>query len=189
VRSEFEVETMRENPFDFLLAQSDRTLPGVQASGQVGDFARDLAAAANHQVLPFLTSLAQTLNRTIRQITRRDGDPLSPEVTLQTGEGSCRDLAVLFCDTCRAVGLIARFVSGYERDASLEENGELHAWAEVYFDGGGWRGFDPSRGLAVADSHVAVAASMDPRLAAPVSGSFRGAAKSTMDFQISMQTY
>jgi len=187
VRSEFEVETLRENPFDFLLAQSDRQLPVIQGDGTVAEFARSIAEAANHQTLPFLTSLSQTLNRRVRQILRREGPPLAAAATLAAAEGSCRDLAALFCDVCRAAGLAARFVSGYERDASLQENGELHAWAEVYFEGGGWRGFDPSRGLAVADSHIAVAASIEPHLAAPVSGTFRGAAASTMDFQISIQ--
>jgi transglutaminase-like putative cysteine protease len=120
-------------------------------------------------------------------VARREGTPNAPEVTLATREGSCRDLAVLFCAACRAVGVTARFVSGYEREASLQENGELHAWAEVYFHGGGWRGYDPSRGLAVADSHVAVAAAADPLLAAPVTGVYRGPAKSTLEFEIAMQ--
>jgi transglutaminase-like putative cysteine protease len=186
VRSAFEVETLRENPFDFLLAQSDRNLPGSNDMSAIRDYAAALAQTANRQTVPFLTSLTQTLNRTVRQVVRRDGAPLAPEQTLAASEGSCRDMAVLFCAACRAVGLTARFVSGYERDASLQENGELHAWAEVYLNGGGWRGFDPSRGLAVADSHVAVAASMDPRLAAPITGTYRGAGRATLDFQISM---
>jgi transglutaminase-like putative cysteine protease len=188
LRSDFEVETLRENPFDFLLAHTDRALPGGDGTGPVAEFARSIAASAKGQTMPFLTSLTQTINTSVRQVVRREGAPNAPEATLATGEGSCRDLAVLFCAACRAVGVTARFVSGYERDASLQENGELHAWAEVYLDGGGWRGFDPSRGLAVAASHVAVAASADPRMAAPVSGTYRGSAHSTMDFQIQMQT-
>jgi transglutaminase-like putative cysteine protease len=187
VRSQFEAETTRENPFDFLLAQSDRNLPGRDEQGRVADYARAIAEGARHQTIPFLTALTQSINSNVRQTVRREGAPLAADATLAAGEGSCRDLAVLFCASCRAVGLTARFVSGYEREASLQENGELHAWAEVYLDGGGWRGFDPSRGLAVAASHVAVAASADPRLAAPVTGSFRGSARGTMEFQIAMQ--
>jgi transglutaminase-like putative cysteine protease len=64
----------------------------------------------------------------------------------------------------------------------------MHAWAEVYLEGGGWRGYDPSRGLAVSTAHVAVAAAADSRLAAPVTGTFRGKAKAEMQFQISIQT-
>ena len=40
--------------------------------------------------------------------------------------------------------------------------------------GGGWRGYDPSQGLAVADRHVTVAAAANPRDAAPITGTFRG---------------
>jgi transglutaminase-like putative cysteine protease len=73
-----------------------------------------------------------------------------------------------------------RFVSGYERDASLQKNGDLHAWAEVYLEGAGWCGNDPSRALAVA-------AASDPLLASPVTGTSRGAASAKMEFSISMQ--
>jgi transglutaminase-like putative cysteine protease len=187
LRSEFEVETLRDNPFDFLLTQSDCGLPGSGEAGPVADFARTIADRVGYRTIPFLTSLTQDINGTVRQIVRRDGTPMAAEATLEAREGSCRDLAVLFCAACRTMDLTARFVSGYESEASLEENGELHAWAEVYLDGGGWRGFDPSRGLAVAASHVAVAASVDPLLAAPVTGSFRGSARSAIAFQISMQ--
>jgi transglutaminase-like putative cysteine protease len=190
VRSSFEVETLRENPFDFLLAQEDRELggdPTAPVPHAVANFARSLAAESRNQTVPFLTSLTQTLFQTVRQVVRRQGAPHPAERTLCEREGSCRDMAVLFCEACRAVGVNARFVSGYEREASLQENGEMHAWAEVYLQGGGWRGYDPSRGLAVGTSHVAVAAAPDPSLAAPVAGSYRGSARAALDFQIAMQ--
>jgi transglutaminase-like putative cysteine protease len=44
----------------------------------------------------------------------------------------------------------------------------------VLVPGGGWRGFDPSEGLAVGDRHVVVAAASKPRDAAPIIGAFRG---------------
>lgn len=200
VRSEFEVETLRENPFDFLMAASDRVVPVAypvaygavlgpylreEDSDAVRAFAQALAAEAGAQTLPFLTALTQTLQGTVRQIVRREGGPNAAAETLASREGSCRDLAVLFCAACRAVGIAARFVSGYEREASLLDNGDLHAWAEVYLHGGGWRGFDPSRGLAVSVHHVAVAAAADPALAAPMTGTYRGKARATMSFEIS----
>ncbi|HKA56507.1 MAG TPA: transglutaminase family protein, partial [Candidatus Binatia bacterium] len=54
--------------------------------------------------------------------------------------------------------------------------------------GGGWRGYDPTLGLAVADRHVALAAGRTPQLAAPLTGTFRGSGVSTtMQVQIRLQ--
>lgn len=81
-------------------------------------------------------------------------------------------MAVLFMEVCRSVGIPARFVSGYsEGDIDMERR-HLHAWPEVYLPGAGWRGFDPTLGLATADRHVAVAASHSAEGATPVMGAF-----------------
>ena len=45
---------------------------------------------------------------------------------------------------------------------------------EVYIPGGGWRGFDPTNGVAVHGKHVAIATSAQPVLTTPVSGTYRG---------------
>ena len=90
--------------------------------------------------MEFLSGLNRGLFETFRHVVRDEGPPNSAEVTLQARSGSCRDLAVLFCAICRTRGIAARFVSGYERAAAFEE-GHMHAWAEVYLPGGGWRGY------------------------------------------------
>jgi transglutaminase-like putative cysteine protease len=64
----------------------------------------------------------------------------------------------------------------------------MHAWAEVYFPGGGWRGFDPSRGAAISDEYIAVAAGQRPQDAAPTLGSFRGDATATLEAAISIHS-
>jgi transglutaminase-like putative cysteine protease len=150
----------------------------------VGEFVREIGEA---ETLPFLTALNRRLFEAFRHVIRDDGPANPPEVTLREREGTCRDLAVLFCSACRSVGIAARFVSGYESGAVFDTQAQMHAWAEVYLMGGGWRGYDPSQGLAVSTGHVAVAAAADPRLAAPISGSYRGAAASDITFAISMQ--
>ena len=62
---------------------------------------------------------------------------------------------------------------------------KLHAWAEVYIPGGGWRGYDPSSGLAVSDRHIAVASGANHELIAPVSGSFYGdGARAELQFKV-----
>ncbi|MGA2721999.1 MAG: transglutaminase family protein [Bryobacteraceae bacterium] len=197
--SSFEVETRRENPFDFLphgpAAPYPEPLrsalaPYLEAgnpAGPVSGFAHAIAERESRDTLPFLTALNQRLFETFDHVTRDDGPAHPPEITLVERQGTCRDLAVLFCSACRSMGIAARFVSGYEREAASQERADMHAWAEVYLQGGGWRGYDPSQGLAVATAHVAVAAAADPRLAAPISGLYRGDARSEMQFTISME--
>jgi transglutaminase-like putative cysteine protease len=189
VESAFEVETLRENPFDFL--------PGTEAAPPtLAPYATEKSNAAvesmSHEIdaqtaLVFLGELTRRLFEEFEHVVRDEGPAHRPEETLRARSGTCRDLAALFCAACRVRGIPARFVSGYEREASIQERPQMHAWAEVYVPGGGWRGYDPSQGLAVSTSHVTLAAAADPLLAAPVSGTYRGAARATMQFQIAMQ--
>jgi transglutaminase-like putative cysteine protease len=201
VESAFVVETLRVNPFDFLLPPAEElelplrlpeglrnaVAPYLVTGGKAKEFAAPIAEASGRQLMPFLDRLTAALFQGFRHIVRRDGGPRAAARTLAEGEGSCRDLAVLFTEACRAQGIPARFVSGYETAAAFGEHAYMHAWAEVFVPNGGWRGYDPSRGLAVSTSHVAVAAAADPALAAPIIGTYRGSASSTMEFQIQMQ--
>jgi transglutaminase-like putative cysteine protease len=63
----------------------------------------------------------------------------------------------------------------------------MHAWTEVYIPGGGWRGYDPSRGIAVSTGHLAVAASVFPQFATPISGRYRGPGGANMEITVSLQ--
>lgn len=202
VHSRFTVETFRENPFDFLLEQT--VLPfeypepvrafvapyaDAGAAPAVAEFARTAAEVAGWKTMDFLVELNQRIPRLLRPIARTEGKARKAAETLDAGEGACRDFAVLFCSACHAMGLAARFVSGYEREAARDpEHAYMHAWAEVYLPGGGWRGFDPTRGLAVSTAHVPIAAALDPDMAAPISGSYLGAKESTMETSIRMGT-
>jgi len=203
VRSRFCVQLYRENPFDFFITGGSLQLPlwysdplsaalapyrrDAHVGESVKQFATALAAGAQSNLLSFLIALNRQIFQTFRPITRLEGPPWTSDLTLSLLEGSCRDLAVLFCDACRVMGIAARFVSGYECAASRGPDSYMHAWAEVYLPTAGWRGYDPSRGLAVANEHVAVAASSDYDLAAPVSGTYFGATWSHMDTSIRMQ--
>jgi transglutaminase-like putative cysteine protease len=202
VVSRFSVEMFRENPFDFVLTGESLNLPlsypeplrtaliPYRNDSHIDDtlkqYARSIAAGAQRNTLSFLAILNTQLFETCRQVIRPVGPPLPSEATLRLQEGSCRDLAVLFCDLCRVMGIAARFVSGYECAAAGGEDSYMHAWAEVYLPGAGWRGYDPARGLAVSTSHVAVAAGFDHELACPVVGVYRGGAQSHMQASLLM---
>lgn len=203
VNSQFTVEMLRQNPFDYILPDAMLQLPlwypvplcaalasyrqDSHVSESVKEFAREVAANANSNTLSFLTSLSWQIFRRSRQLIRPYGPPWSSQETLDRQEGSCRDLAVLFCDASRVLGLAARFVSGYECASAGAQESYMHAWTEVYLPGIGWRGYDPARGLAVSNGHVAVAAGFNHDLASPVAGWFSGGAGSRMEASIVLQ--
>jgi transglutaminase-like putative cysteine protease len=139
----------------------------------------------------FLTTLTQQIYDACAYGVRPQGDPLPAGVTWETKQGSCRDFTVLFMEACRAVGLAARFVSGYHEGDPDHPANDLHAWAEVYVPGGGWRGFDPTLGLAVSDRHIPLAAAAHPRQAAPVTGALREGttARSTLTTHIEIDPH
>jgi len=197
------VETHRGNPFDFFVTDpAALTLPLVYQPDLAGalahylvsegghahlaGFAQEIMQASNRETIPFLSGLAEQIYRHYEYTLRVDGDAWTSAETMRQGKGSCRDFAMLFVDVCRSVGIAARFVSGYCLGDDAANSGDMHAWAEVYLPGAGWRGFDPSRGLAVNDDYVTVAAGQHPRDASPTYGNFRGNATSTMDAEISI---
>jgi transglutaminase-like putative cysteine protease len=184
------VETLRANPFDHIVTEPHALrlpmdYPGglgvaLEAhrrpsapSSEVNEFAQSTLRDCDGQTQSFLSTLTSRIWETFEKTVREEGAPQPPSQTLARRSGACRDLTVLFMDTCRALGLAARFVSGYHEGDPDEPENHLHAWAEVYLLGGGWRGFDPTLGLAVADRHVALAAGIDSEGAAPTTGTFR----------------
>jgi transglutaminase-like putative cysteine protease len=161
---------------------------GAAGGGPVAELARETARAAGGDTVSFLVQLTERLHRECAWTLREEGDPLPPEETLEKRSGSCRDLAVLHAAACAEQGLAARFVTGYHESGRGCGDRYLHAWSEVYIPGGGWRGFDPSRGLAVGEEHVALAASASFRGAAPITGTFRGqGATATMRAEIDIR--
>ncbi|TVP69468.1 MAG: transglutaminase family protein [Leptolyngbya sp. LCM1.Bin17] len=203
-----EVETYRTNAFDYLAEPWAVTLPfdyptalaanlyaylhaplyPAPAPGVV-DLAQNLLHQVNGNAGLFLTALTQRIYETCEYITRPTGRPWSPGITWGKKMGSCRDLTVLFMEACRCVGLAARFVSGYEEGDSTISDRDLHAWAEVYVPGGGWRGFDPTHGLAVTDRHIVLVASAFPAQTIPVIGSTEAGARvtSSLDTEVKVQ--
>jgi transglutaminase-like putative cysteine protease len=152
----------------------------------VQNFAETLASESGWAALPFLEHLSQTLFRRFHRNIRIEGAAQAPARTLATGRGACRDLTVLFMAAC----LAARFVSGYQAHADTPGGDRhLHAWPEVFLRDAGWRGFDPTHGIAVTDGHVALCAAPDQAATMPIEGGFYGdGVTATLDYQVRIAT-
>ena len=185
------------NPFDFFLEPEAEEFPFAYAPALrhelapylvTGELTPRLKAFVDSiprermRTIDFLVQLNQRLQRDIRYLIRLEPGVQTPEHTLESGSGSCRDTGWLMVQALRHVGLAARFVSGYLIQLKPDVKSldgpsgaevdftDLHAWCEVYLPGAGWIGLDPTSGLLAGEGHIPVACTPEPSSAAPVSG-------------------
>lgn len=119
-----------------------------------------------------LSRINESLARDFAYHMREEPGVQPPAVTLRNNSGSCRDLATLFIEACRYLGLAARFVSGYLYNPGNQQHGSTHAWSEVFLPGAGWKGFDNTSGLVVGPDHIATGVARHPEEIPPVAGAF-----------------
>jgi transglutaminase-like putative cysteine protease len=185
------------NPFDFFLEPAAEQFPFAYepnlrhdllpylAREELTPRLREFLATVDtreQRTIDFLVSLNQRLQRDIRYLIRLEPGVQTPEETLQSAAGSCRDTGWLLVQVLRHLGLAARFVSGYliqlkpdvqalDGPSGAEHDfTDLHAWCEVYLPGAGWIGLDPTSGMLAGEGHLPVACTPEPTTAAPISG-------------------
>jgi transglutaminase-like putative cysteine protease len=156
-------------------------LPNGQHDPAAVDLAQEALMGSEQRALPFLSQLVAMIQDRVKYTQRHLGPAWPAGRTLKERVGSCRDLAMLMVEACRCVGLPARFVSGYHLVEPRPKRYDLHAWAEVYLPGAGWRGFDPSGKGAIDDRYIVLATSSRPHLTAAVNGTFSGPAQVKSD--------
>ena len=172
-----------------LLSNLQGWLPNGQHDAAAVDLAQEALMGSDGRSLNFLQQLVEVIQDRVKYTQRHVGPAWPAGRTLKERVGSCRDLAMLMIECCRSVGLPARFVSGYHLVEPKPERYDLHAWAEVYLQGAGWRGFDPSGKGAVDDRYLPVATSSRSDLTAAVSGTFSGppGVESELEWEISAE--
>lgn len=193
IESRVEVELYETMPLNFVVDDHAVLFPFSYSDEEQTALGPHLARAypddplfqdwlADFRQLPKGTETFALLDRMNRRINtefgyevREEAGVLTPAQTLQRRTGSCRDMAALFLESCRALGIAARFVSGYVHGPATEAGGaSSHAWAEVYLPGAGWKGFDPTNASIVGPDHIRVAVHQHPEAVPPVAGSFTG---------------
>jgi uncharacterized protein (DUF2126 family)/transglutaminase-like putative cysteine protease len=201
---DFFIEDWAEHiPFEYPKALAEDLKPylrpvdeGDEGSGP-GDltaaWVRDFSVAPGTRTIDFLVALNRAVNADVGYSVRMEPGVQTPDHTLRTGIGSCRDSAWLLVSILRQLGYAARFVSGYlvqltsDVEALDGPSGpaadftDLHAWAEVYVPGAGWIGLDPTSGLFAGEGHIPLSATPHPESAAPITGA-TDPCETTLDF-------
>jgi transglutaminase-like putative cysteine protease len=160
--------------------------PYVKASPELAGYAAPSFPAGR----PMLEA-ARDLTRRIHEDFRYD--PKATTVAtplhevLEIRRGVCQDFAHLQIGCLRALGLSARYVSGYLRTFPPPGQERLvgadasHAWLSVYCPGLGWVDLDPTNDLIPSDGHLVLAWGRDYGDVSPVKGVNLGGGRHAVD--------
>lgn len=156
-----------------------------------------------------LSDAAHDLMHRIHHAMEYDGEATDvdtpPLEALRQGKGVCQDFAHIMVACCRAIGLPARYVSGYM--LTQPEPGQLrligcdasHAWASVFCPDvenphhasdsgvrGLWLDFDPTNNRVPLDDYITLATGRDYLDLSPLRGVIRGGAQHTLSVAVTV---
>jgi transglutaminase-like putative cysteine protease len=152
----------------------------------------DLAAYASASFWPGRPILEGILDLTARIHAEFRYDPEATSIAtplrevLSQRRGVCQDFAHLAIGCLRALGLAARYVSGYLMTTPPPGRPRLvgadasHAWLSVFIPGLGWIDTDPTNNLCPCDKHVTLAWGRDYDDVSPIKGVILGGGDHTV---------
>lgn len=115
------------------------------------------------------------------------------EDVLKNRRGVCQDFTQVMIASLRAMGLAARYVSGYLRTIPPPGKPRLvgadasHCWVSVYAPGWGWIDVDPTNGCLVTDQHITIAWGRDYADVTPVKGVILGGGAQTITVGVDVE--
>ena len=169
---------------DFLRFRSPvKEIEGVRELAARHAPADPLSAEAVEQALDDLTL---TISREFTYETSVTNVYSVVDDVLALKAGVCQDFAHLFIAVARAMGVPARYVSGYIHSPKGGDRATAasHAWAEAWVPGRGWIGFDATHPVRTTPHHVRLAVGRDYTDAAPTRGVYVGSAAGTMSISV-----
>ncbi|HVZ72468.1 MAG TPA: transglutaminase family protein [Polyangia bacterium] len=145
--------------------------------------ARALAAASftpGRPILEAARELTKRLHDTFVYDSRATTIATPVDEVVRLGRGVCQDFAHVQIAGLRALGIPARYVSGYlvtkppPGKPRLVGADASHAWLAVWAPGLGWTPFDPTNDLVPGEQHITVAWGRDFSDVTPVRGVIMG---------------
>ena len=152
--------------------------------------ARFLPASGSQDTMSLRHAMTVGIHEQFIYSRRTERGIQTPSETLQRGRGTCRDFALLMMEGVRALGLAARFVSGYvfvPGPALAAGQGSTHAWLQVYLPGAGWVDFDPTNRIIGTRNLIRVAVAWDPAHVLPLWGTFTGSRSSYLGMEVTVR--
>lgn len=114
------------------------------------------------------------------------------EQVLRGRRGVCQDFAHLMIGALRAIGLPARYMSGYILTHPAAGKPRLigadasHAWVSVYCPSVGWVDFDPTNRCLVQHEHITLGWGRDFSDVTPMRGIVLGGGQQKLDVQVTV---
>lgn len=165
-------------PPAMFLRETDLTTPDAA----IRAFASDVGAG---ETLPAMHSLNIAVHRRFALDRGRPVAGQGVATTFRRESATPRDMAQVFVTAARALGVPARYVSGYSPVCfGTDGSPAPHGWAEAHVAGLGWVAFDPCTGLCADEAYVRVAVALDSAGAAPVAGSRLGEGEEELDVDL-----
>lgn len=166
--------------------------PHVEASAS----ARELALPSFPPGRPLVEAVCDLMTRLHAELTY---DPEATDVStsvdevLRGGRGVCQDFAHVQIACLRAMGLPARYVSGYLVTAPPAGQPRLigadasHAWLSIRSPDFGWLDVDPTNNVLPSDRHVVVAYGRDFGDVTPMRGVLLGGGRHTLRVSVDVE--
>ena len=181
-----------------LLKGGERDLPVLQYvnPSRHTPLSQDILAFAAPSFPAGRPVLAGALDLTKRIHAGFTFDPAATDIStpisqvLKARRGVCQDFAHLSLACLRALGLPARYVSGYlltrppPGKIKLQGTDASHAWFSVWTPDHGWVDFDPTNGLMPQDEHIVVAYGRDYDDVSPISGVLLGGSDQSLSIAV-----
>ncbi len=132
-------------------------------------------------------ALSAVVKDTVEYKAKATSSETTAAEALALGAGVCQDHAHILIAACRALGIPARYVTGYLK--ATEEQGDLletHAWVEAHIQKFGWVGLDPSNGISPTDHYIRIACGLDADDATPIKGHVVGGSEISLKAEVAV---
>ena len=159
---------------------------------QVRSYAR-ISFRPGRAFLPAVQELTQRIYRDFDYAGGVTNVYTPVSTVLRSRRGVCQDFAHLAIACLRALGLPARYVSGYlmthppEGQERMVGADATHAWFSAWCPEFGWMDFDPTNNLRPSDEHITIGWGRDYGDVAPTVGVIRGGGRQTLEVSVDVR--